>query len=346
MTLSRSGSADSGVLGCSRGRFGSAHDERPGWHIDFPVFARLPRCTASSVNLKTGVRIENLLHRFSVCQLLQYAFYSNTGTCNNGFTHHYCWVRLNNWLIHMPLRKTIIRWSFFQTVCRYVAFVTLLLFPGAALAQSAPSCKVLDAELQGAYTGECRDGLAEGQGEARGKAYYKGEFKAGRKHGKGVKSWPSGDRYEGDFVDDRKEGKGAYTWGSRSPFPGERYSGEWLNDKRHGNGVYEWPGGDRYAGPWKNDGIAGPPTKGMIARARADAERISAVSRPGVKVCREMRIGIATRDMVRGTVLAREGEKIRVRVEDPGKFEHAIGDRQIAKGDVVLDPLKSWVPCI
>ena len=81
--------------------------------------------------------------------------------------------------------------------------------------------------------------------EARGIAIYRGEFRAGQKHGKGVKTWPStGDRYEGDFVEDRKEGVGTYTWGRRSTSPGEKYTGEWLRDQRHGNGVYEWPSGE------------------------------------------------------------------------------------------------------
>lgn len=78
-------------------------------------------------------------------------------------------------------------------------------------------CKVLDPELQGTYAGGCVNGLADGSGEATGTARYQGAFKAGKKHGKGVKTWPdTGDRYEGDFVEDRKQGAGTYVWGSRS----------------------------------------------------------------------------------------------------------------------------------
>src|SRR5205807_8657360 len=60
----------------------------------------------------------------------------------------------------------------------------------------AQECRVLDPELQGRYAGPCVNGLAEGQGSARGAAQYEGGFKAGRKHGKGVKTWPNGDRFE------------------------------------------------------------------------------------------------------------------------------------------------------
>lgn len=168
------------------------------------------------------------------------------------------------------------------------------LFPLGAGAQSA--CRVLDPELAGFYQGGCKDGLAEGAGEAKGAAEYRGGFHAGRKQGTGVKIWPSGDRYEGEFVADRKEGSGKYTWSARGPSAGESYSGAWRHDLRHGDGVYAWPSGDRYAGPWADDAIAGMPTPMMIARARAKTETLIAVAKPGVKVCRALPVGIAVRD--------------------------------------------------
>ena len=228
------------------------------------------------------------------------------------------------------------------------AFATVLLCcAGAATAQTAPACRVIDAELQASYRGGCVEGLAEGRGEARGTALYTGDFKAGRKHGKGVKTWPAtGDRYEGDFVEDRKHGTGVYVWGRGSPSAGERYTGGYVADRRHGQGVYDWPNGDRYTGPWEEDRPTGPPTKGMIARSRALAERAAVVGIPGAKVCRELRVGLAIEDVVRGTVIAREGELIRVRIEDAGRFEHVIGDRAVRKGEVVADRLRLWLPCV
>src|SRR5438067_5493981 len=109
----------------------------------------------------------------------------------------------------------------------------LMLLAGLAHAQQ---CQVLDPELQGSYSGPCVNGLAEGKGVARGSAEYEGEFKAGRKHGRGVKSWPSGDRYEGEFANDEKQGHGTYTWG-RGPWAGERYEGNYVDDKREGFGT-------------------------------------------------------------------------------------------------------------
>ena len=217
------------------------------------------------------------------------------------------------------------------------------LLPATAAGQA--QCRVVDPELQGSYTGGCKDGLAEGQGEAHGVAQYKGEFKAGRKHGKGIKTWPSGDRYEGDFVEDRKEGRGTYAWGRGSTWAGEKYTGEYRNDRRHGTGVYEWPGGDRYSGTWENDVITSPATPGMIARTRAYAERMVAVGKPGVRVCRDLLIGTVTRDRVRGVVTAVEAGRIAVRIDDPGHFSHSVGSEKIVKGGVIWDEIMPWAPC-
>jgi hypothetical protein len=232
-----------------------------------------------------------------------------------------------------------------ETILRSLLLLCLFAIVGAASAQQPQQCVVIDPELQRSYTGGCKDGYAEGAGEARGLASYSGEFRAGRKHGKGVKTWPSGDRYEGYFVDDRKEGTGLYAWGRGSASAGERYTGGFRADKRHGYGVYEWPNGDRYAGPWENDRITGTPTKAMMARANALAERAAAVATPGAKVCRLMHIGVASQDIVRATVLSREGDDIRVRIDDPGTFEHVIDAKQVKRGDVVRDALKLWLPC-
>ena len=214
-----------------------------------------------------------------------------------------------------------------------------------ALGQSLTVCRVLDTELQGSYSGGCKDGLAEGHGVARGSATYRGEFKAGRKHGKGVKVWPNGDRYEGDFVADRKEGTGMYEWGRESAWAGQRYTGGYVNDRRHGYGVYEWPNGERYAGPWDNDRLTGKPTKDMFARARSEMELAAAVGRVGAKVCRQLEVGVGNRDIVRGTVTAVAGEHIDVQIDYPGKFDHVVAGRPIVKGTVLTEPLNLWVPC-
>jgi hypothetical protein len=224
-----------------------------------------------------------------------------------------------------------------------VCFAAAALFPPGASGQIA--CRVLDPELAGIYQGGCKDGLAEGYGEAKGSAEYRGDFHSGRKHGKGVKTWPSGDRYEGEFVEDRKEGTGKFTWSLRGASAGESYSGGYLNDQRSGYGVYEWPSGDRYAGPWAYDAATGLPTPMMIAQARAKTETLAAVGKPGVKVCRALLVGVAVRDWIRGEVMAVDADRVSVRIDDPGQYQHMIDDRPLVKGMTIESAAAEWTPC-
>ena len=224
-----------------------------------------------------------------------------------------------------------------------LCLAVVALLPFGANAESP--CRALDPELIGSYSGGCKDGLAEGYGEARGTAEYHGGFHAGRKQGKGVKTWLSGDRYEGDFVEDRKEGEGKYVWSPRGPSAGESYIGAYQNDLRNGYGVYTWPSGDEYAGQWVDDAIAGMPTPMMIAQARAMTETIVAVAKPGVRVCRALPVGIAVRDWIRGKVTAVDGERIEVRIDDPGTQPHAINGRPLIAGTSFWSAAEKWKPC-
>jgi hypothetical protein len=222
------------------------------------------------------------------------------------------------------------------------ALAVAALLSARALAQDA--CRVLDPELAGSYRGGCRDGLAEGPGEAKGSAEYRGEFRAGRKHGRCVKTWANGYRYEGGFVDDRKDGVGTYVWGANGPARGERYEGNFRADRREGFGIYTWPSGDRYEDEWANDTIAGPPTPGMLARARMQKEAEVAM-RTGARVCRQVTLGIAERDIVRGVVVSAQPGTLSVRIEEPGRFGTVLNGVQITRGAVVNDSLMAWTPC-
>lgn len=210
---------------------------------------------------------------------------------------------------------------------------------------SPAPCKVLDPELQGTYAGGCANGLAEGKGVAEGLARYQGEFHAGRKHGAGVKTWPTGDRYEGGFAHDRREGRGTYTWGSGTPWSGEQYVGHYRNDRREGEGAYSWSDGARYVGAWKNDVVVGPYTARALARLQEDRERLASVSKPGLSVCRQVSVGSVVSDWVRGTVIAVEGLKAKVRIDDPGQFDHHIQGLAVKKGVEIEDWALMWTPC-
>lgn len=207
-------------------------------------------------------------------------------------------------------------------------------------------CRVLDPELAGYYQGSCDDeGLATGVGIAQGFAQYVGEFKAGKKHGFGVKQWPSGSRYVGQFADDERQGKGVYEWQEPS-WRGERYLGDYLADKRHGQGVYLWPNGDRYRGEWANDLLVGTPTALMQRRAAHQEALAKSVKQVGVKVCREQALGIVKRERVSGTVDSIDGDSLVIKLIDAGS---GVTDQTDGKGkqigELVRDSAKHWVPC-
>ena len=87
------------------------------------------------------------------------------------------------------------------------------------------------------------------------------------------------------------------------------------------------------------------PARHALSRARADAELKSAVARVGARVCRDSQVGVAVREILRGTVVAVKEDAIDVRIDDPGSLEHTIGGRAATKGAVVTDAFRNWVPC-
>ena len=50
----------------------------------------------------------------------------------------------------------------------------------------AANCVVKDADIAGSYSGDCKNGLANGQGKASGRDVYEGGFRDGMKEGKGI----------------------------------------------------------------------------------------------------------------------------------------------------------------
>jgi hypothetical protein len=146
-------------------------------------------------------------------------------------------------------------------VCALILSLTLNSPPASAQDSMAASidtqCRVFKPNLKPtetvSWSGACKDRLADGAGTAswfnnsKLSVTFKGLFKAGKIHGKGVMNGADGDKYDGEYKDGMRHGKGVYVSGK-----GERYEGEYENNLRHGNGVLIEANGGRYEGEFRN----------------------------------------------------------------------------------------------
>lgn len=62
---------------------------------------------------------------------------------------------------------------------------------------------------------------------------YEGQWKAGKKHGEGVISYPDGSVYAGCLENEMKEGFGKFVWPN-----GDEYNGSWVQDRMDGFGTF------------------------------------------------------------------------------------------------------------
>ena len=76
---------------------------------------------------------------------------------------------------------------------------------------------------------------------------YKGEYKDGKRNGKGILYFANGNRYEGEWKDDKRNGEGILYSAN-----GDRYEGEWKDDKVNGKGIFYFVNEDRFEGGWKD----------------------------------------------------------------------------------------------
>ena len=98
--------------------------------------------------------------------------------------------------------------------------------------------------------GDFINNLEEGFGQQINNIYeYKGEFKKGKKEGKGKIIYKnSGDWYEGEFIKDNFNGKGHYFWKKND----YEYIGNYVNGIMEGNGVFKYGNKAIYKGEFKN----------------------------------------------------------------------------------------------
>lgn len=108
-----------------------------------------------------------------------------------------------------------------------VSTVILALTANAINAQT--DCKVMNPKIGDSYTGSCKNGLADGKGEAFGVDQYTGEFKKGLPEGIGTYIWQTGEKYEGSWKKGMRDGDGSYFF--KSDGRDTVLKGVWEKDK-------------------------------------------------------------------------------------------------------------------
>uniref|UniRef100_A0A8C5WAY0 MORN repeat containing 1 n=1 Tax=Leptobrachium leishanense TaxID=445787 RepID=A0A8C5WAY0_9ANUR len=97
------------------------------------------------------------------------------------------------------------------------------------------------------YAGEVKKQLRHGYGVyiySNSFFRYEGEWKNGKKHGRGKFLLKDGSYYEGEFMDGEITGNGLQYWASS----GNTYSGDFQNGEPHGFGVMQYKDGGKYEG--------------------------------------------------------------------------------------------------
>ena len=82
---------------------------------------------------------------------------------------------------------------------------------------------------------------------------YEGEFKNGKKEGRGTMTYTNKYEYTGEWKNGKKEGKGTYIYKSSK----DMYEGDFKSDRAEGKGIAKYDNGDKYEGDykdWKKDG--------------------------------------------------------------------------------------------
>ncbi|MEP6748163.1 MAG: hypothetical protein ABJB86_10595 [Bacteroidota bacterium] len=112
---------------------------------------------------------------------------------------------------------------------------------------STASCRVVALNLLSSYKGACKNGLANGQGDAVGIHHYTGNFRDGIPNGYGTYYYDDSTYYMGYFQDGVKEGKGEahYLHKGRSD---SAIKGYWSGNEFRGKKyiTYDFDGGSKF----------------------------------------------------------------------------------------------------
>ncbi len=120
-------------------------------------------------------------------------------------------------------------------LCSSFAWITMILFNSSLFSQE---CSVEKESLKGTYTGDCKNGKANGKGRSVGTDIYEGDFKSGLPDGQGTYTWSNGNHYTGKFTKGWREGKGLMAF-KRANATDSIVDGYWKKDNYAGK--YEKP---------------------------------------------------------------------------------------------------------
>jgi hypothetical protein len=131
-----------------------------------------------------------------------------------------------------------------------IAFVHFIIIFGSSVLNaqdSAGSCKVLALNLSVNYKGDCKNGLANGQGDASGIHHYKGSFKDGIPDGYGTYYYDDSTYYMGYFQDGIKEGRGEAHYMHQGK-PDSTIKGYWSGNEYRGKKyiTYDFDGATKF----------------------------------------------------------------------------------------------------
>jgi hypothetical protein len=113
-------------------------------------------------------------------------------------------------------------------------FIFFLMTANFAMGQQN-GCKVLMAAISGTYSGDCKKGLADGNGVAQGTDHYQGHFTKGLPDGKGIYTWANGSYFQGQWVKGLKNGLGKMVY--RSLSGDSVVTGYWEKDNYKGEKI-------------------------------------------------------------------------------------------------------------
>lgn len=131
------------------------------------------------------------------------------------------------------------------------------------------------------YEGEFKNGKRHGKGSLYNEIFditYDAHWKDGKLHGKGTEehgpeSATPGARFKGRWVNGKKSGQGSFRYGSEDEdFPDEEYIGEFTNGMMTGKGRYTWPDGSWDEGDFVNEMLHGKGTRFLAYDEEEDTE--------------------------------------------------------------------------